>query len=118
MMQRCLDMTVPSYFALPDEEPSSYAIDTTVGYGFTSGVGINILKNLTFSRYIETGAGIGTYPASYYKIDGISGLTTDQKNILRSNINLPYVFNQETLNCVMLGVIKNLITRIEDLENP
>ena len=98
---------------------TEFVLDTAVGYAYTEGIGADIIKNLQFGRYTD-GAG-----ESYYKINGISNLAASRQAILNSvgvsttDVGLSTTsYNDETLTCIMLAVMKRMLERIEDLENP
>ncbi len=69
-------------------------------------------ENITFDRYVDSANG-----SKYYKISSFAGLSTDQTNLLRSNPT-DLLYNQESMNCMLIGIIQQLIVRIEDLETP
>ena len=96
-----------------------FTLDTASGYTYSDSIGEDIIKNLQFGRYTDS---LGE---SYYKINGITNLAASRQTILNSvGVSTTDVgvsttsYNDETLTCIMLAVMKKMIERIEDLETP
>ena len=98
------------YYGLPANDPGVYSVDTAAVY--SEGLVLNLIKNITFERYVDSENG-----SKYFKIANFTGLSTDQTNLIRSNPT-DLLYNQESMNCMLIGIIQQLIVRIEDLENP
>ena len=98
---------------------TEFTADNTVGYAYTEGIGVDIIKNIQFGRYTD-GSG-----ESFYKIAGINTMSAAKQAILNSvGVSTSAVgvgthsYNDETLTCIMLAVMKRMLARIEALENP
>ena len=98
------------YYGLPANDSGVYSVDTNAVY--SEGLVLNLIKNITFEKYVDSENG-----SKYFKISNFTGLSTDQTNLIRSNPT-DLLYNQESMNCMLIGIIQQLITRIEDLENP
>ena len=98
---------------------TEFVADNTVGYAYTTGVGEDIINNIQFARYTDYSG------ESYYKISGINNLSSSRRAIINSvGVSTTAVgvttgsYNDETLTCIMLAVMKNMLSRINALENP
>jgi hypothetical protein len=98
---------------------TEFVADNTVGYAYTTGVGEDIINNIQFARYTDYSG------ESYYKISGINNLSSSRRAIINSvGVSTTAVgvttgsYNDETLTCIMLAVMKNMLSRIDALENP
>jgi len=98
---------------------TEFVADNTVGYAYTAGVGADIINNIQFGRYTDYSG------ESYYKISGINNLSSSRRAIINSvGVSTTAVgvttgsYNDETLTCIMLAVMKNMLSRINALENP
>ena len=98
---------------------TEFVADNTVGYAYTTGIGEDIINNIQFSRYTDNSG------ESYYKISGINNLSSSRRAIINSvGVSTTAVgvttgsYNDETLTCIMLAVMKNMLSRINALENP
>jgi hypothetical protein len=98
------------YYGLPANDSTVYSVDTSSVYSET--LVLNLIKNITFDKYVDSANG-----SKYFKISSFSGLSTNQTDLIRSNPT-DLLYNQESMNCMLIGIIKQLIVRIEDLENP
>ncbi len=98
---------------------TEFTADSTVGYAYTEGIGVDIINNIQFGRYTDASG------ESFYKIAGINTMSAARQAILNSvGITTTTVgvgthsYNEETLTCIMLAVMKRMLARIEALENP
>ena len=103
------------YYILPTGESSAFTLDdqstfASAPLSFTATTAAAIINNISINRYIQNDNG-----SSYFKIDGFGSLTTTQKDVLREATGSD-MYNQETMNCLLIKVVKDILDKIDAIE--